>query len=191
MTKLIGLTGLAGSGKDTVREILGYDHGYIGLAFADPLRGMLASLLQSAGHNPSWMVDREMKERDIPGLGVSYRLLAQTLGTEWGRYVDPNLWLKIAQSRIAQSESFERHVISDVRFANESNWVREHGFIVRIVRPGVEPVRGHVSEDGASKLYCDYTIINDGSIEKLRTSVRRCLAQLEEMIPSKSKEVAA
>jgi dephospho-CoA kinase len=52
-------------------------------------------------------------------------------------------------------------------------------------------VRGHVSEDGASKLYWDYTIINDGSIEKLRKTVKLCLNQLEEMTPSKSKKVAA
>lgn len=177
MTKLIGLTGLAGSGKDTVRHFLEYFHGYKGLAFADPLRGMLASLLQSAGHSPTWMVDREMKEREIPNLGVSYRLLAQTLGTEWGRSVDPELWVKIAASKIASSPAGERHVISDVRFPNEVDWIkRQGGVIIRIVRPGVEPVRSHVSEQ--ADLDWHYTIMNKGSIEDLGNAVAASLEYL-------------
>lgn len=180
MTRLIGLTGLAGSGKDTVRGLLERFHGYTGMAFADPLRGMLASLLQSAGHSPTWMVDREMKEREIPNLGTSYRHLAQTLGTEWGRYIDPDLWVKIAASKITNTSPGGRHVISDVRFANEVAWIKNQGgLIIRIIRPGVEPVRSHVSESNVNDLDWDYTILNKGSIDDLRNAVDRGLEYLE------------
>jgi hypothetical protein len=180
MTRLIGLTGLAGSGKDTVRGLLERFHGYNGLAFADPLRGMLASLLKSAGHNPTWMVDREMKEREIPTIGVSYRVLAQTLGTEWGRSIDPDLWVKIAASRIASIPDEERVVISDVRFPNEVASIKSQGgVIIRIIRPGVEPVRSHVSESNVGDLDWDYTILNNGSIDDLRYAIDRGLEYLE------------
>jgi hypothetical protein len=181
MTKLIGLTGLAGSGKDTVRGILERFHGYNGMAFADPLRGMLASLLKSAGHSPTWMVDREMKEREIPAIGVSYRVLAQTLGTEWGRSIDPELWVKITASRIASIPDEERVVISDVRFPNEVKWIKSQGgVIIRIIRPDVQPVRSHVSEEGALLLDWDYTILNNGSIDDLQRSVIAAVAYLNE-----------
>jgi dephospho-CoA kinase len=45
---IIGLTGYAGSGKDTVRNILEAKHGFDGIAFADPIRDMLTALLESA-----------------------------------------------------------------------------------------------------------------------------------------------
>lgn len=181
MTKLIGLTGLAGSGKDTVRGILERHHGYRGMAFADPLRGMLASLLKSAGHSPTWMIDREMKEREIPILGVSYRHLAQTLGTEWGRMVDPDLWVKIAASNIAGAESYEHHVISDVRFPNEVEWIKKQGgMIVRIVRPDVEPVRSHVSE-AISDLPYDYTILNASTIDNLKMAIGASLSCMRDL----------
>jgi len=181
MTRLIGLTGLAGSGKDTVRGLLERFHGYNGLAFADPLRGMLASLLQSAGHSPAWMVDREMKEREIPNLGTSYRHLAQTLATEWARnMIDPDLWVKIAASKIANASPGDRHVISDVRFANEVASIKSQGgVIIRIIRPGVEPVRSHVSESNVGDLDWDYTILNNGSIDDLRYAIDRGLEYLE------------
>jgi predicted ATPase len=91
-TKIIGLTGPAGSGKDAVRDIL-EDLGLIGFAFADPIRNMIRGLLTDNGLSDDWMDDRNLKERIIPALGVSYRQMAQTLGTEWGRGLRSDFWL--------------------------------------------------------------------------------------------------
>lgn len=180
MTKplLIGLTGLAGSGKDTVREILDANHEYDGIAFADPIRDMLRELLATVSVDEKWMTERDLKEADIPELGVSYRKMAQLLGTEWGRAIHPDLWLKIAESRIALFRKFDSPgvVISDVRFPNEAAWVKSQGGVVwRILRPGIEPVRAHASEALVDSLPYDYVIDNRGTIDDLKPAVKAAL----------------
>ena len=175
---LIGLTGLAGSGKDTVRQILEERYGFDGIAFADPIRDMLSALFDTVGVDGHWMTDRERKEKVIPELGASYRTLAQQLGTEWGRAIDPDLWLKIAGAKVAMCQKYESIgvVISDVRFPNEAAWVRAQGGVIwKIIRPGLEPVRAHTSEELINSLPWDYTIDNRGTIEDLSHATGKAL----------------
>lgn len=172
MTKplLIGLTGYAGSGKDTVREILEGKHDLDGLAFADPIRDMLTALLESCGVKTEWMTERHLKEEPIPEIGASYRQMAQQLGTEWGRAINPDFWLKIAAAKIAMYRGFESPgiVISDCRFPNEAQWIKDQGGVIwHILRPGVDPVRAHASEALIKDLPYDYVIDNRGSIDDL------------------------
>lgn len=167
---LIGLTGYAGSGKDTVREILEHRHDLDGLAFADAIREMLTALFESCGVKTDWMIDRNLKEQTVPEFGVSYRQMAQELGTAWGRTLSEDFWLKIAAAKIAMYSQYDSPgvVISDVRFPNEAEWVRAQGGQVwRILRPGIEPVRAHASEDMIASLPYDYVIDNQGSIDDL------------------------
>ena len=180
---IIGLAGPAGSGKDTVRQMLESDHGFSGLAFADPIRSMVSELLSyvDAEH---YAQDRALKEEHVPRLDVSYRELAQTLGTEWGRdLMGADFWVRIALARISRklAAGVRRIVISDVRFANEVAAIREAGGrIWRITRPGLQPVRAHVSEQlamGATEW--DAHLCNDGSIEDLWVQVSNALAEME------------
>lgn len=180
MTKplLIGLTGVAGSGKDTVREILEERHEIDGLAFADPMRDMLSALLETIGVDSDWMTDRDRKEKPIPELGLSYRTMAQQLGTEWGRALDQDFWLKIAGAKIALYHRYSDKgvVISDVRFPNEAAWIKSEGGIIwKIIRPGVEPVRAHESEALINTLPYDYVIDNRGTIDELAHAVDMAL----------------
>ena len=176
---VIGLTGAAGSGQDTVRGML-EAHGYIGIAFADPMRSMLAELLEHAGLPEAWLTDRQRKEESIPWLGLSYRPpasrpcweMAQTLGTEWGRAQHPDFWLRIASMRMGSYGEDARFVISDVRFANEAKLVRELGGVIwRIQRPGIEAVRPHVSETELANIRVDDLVNNHGTIEQLQMEV--------------------
>ncbi len=177
--KIIGLTGPAGSGKDAVRDIL-EDFGLIGFAFADPIRNMIRGLLTDNGLSDDWMDDRNLKERIIPALGVSYRQMAQTLGTEWGRGLRSDFWLSIAESYIIDLVAHgdgTQFVISDVRFENEAQWVREReGVIWRINRPDLESVRPHISESEMDSLAPEVVIHNNGTLDDLRAIV---LEQLE------------
>lgn len=170
---IIGLTGLAGAGKDTVRAILEHDHGYIGFGFADPIRNMLRTLLSDNGISETWMDERTLKERPIPGLDKSYRELAQTLGTEWGRtHLGADFWLRIAEAYMHDitNQTFAplHFVVSDVRFQNEADWVRQRGGVIwHISRPGLRGVRDHISEQGAATIKPDRTLVNDGTIADL------------------------
>ena len=183
--RLIGLTGPAGCGKDTVRAIL-EEHGYNGLAFADPIRHMLRELFTSNGICTSFMDARNLKEAPIPQLCTRYRHLAQTLGTEWGRSVAPDLWLRLAASymgdlsnsgELATDDGYARFVISDVRFANEADWVRQRGGVIwRINRPQAAPVRAHVSETEMQSIQPDVCVDNTDTLDHLRTQVQQALA---------------
>lgn len=172
--KLIGLTGLAGTGKDTVRRILEEDFGADGIAFADPIRDMIGTLLTENGYSTEWMYERDKKEAPIPGLSISYRHLAQTLGTEWGRAIAADFWLRIARARAdaLKATGAKLVVISDVRFPNEAAWIKEHGGEVwGIVRDQAAPVRDHDSERLVDVIEPDHFIDNNGTVEDLWRAV--------------------
>lgn len=179
---LIGLTGPAGCGKDTVRSMLEMHHGYHGLALSDPIRSMITSLLRTACADANHAHARELKERPIPGLGVSYRHLAQTLGTEWGREtISPELWTSIAGMRMAELVSDNlgpiNFVVSDIRFESEAQWLRQRGGVIwEIMRPRVQAVRAHTSEAGIAHAHISQTLCNDGNIADLHQCVQSALA---------------
>jgi hypothetical protein len=188
MTKpiLIGLTGYAGTGKDTVRSLLEQDHDFDGIAFADPIRDMLGVLLDSMEIPRDWMIERDLKEQDIPSLGVSYRKMAQALGTEWGRALNSDLWLDIAAEKIRVCQQYGNPgvVISDVRFVNEAQWIKAQGGLIwKIIRPDVEPVREHVSEGLIASLPYDYVIDNCSTVENLAMAVDSALAYCLKVTP--------
>ena len=177
---LIGLTGHAGSGKDTVRAFMEQE-GFVGLAFADPIRGMIRELLTSCGIDDAYLDERALKETIIPELGVSYRHMAQSLGTEWGRNLQKDFWLRLSSAFLRdQTDAGETHfVISDVRFSNEADWVkRQGGQIWRIHREGLAGVRPHVSESGIDNIKPHRTIHNNGSTADLAEAVALAIESL-------------
>lgn len=177
---IIGLTGYAGSGKDTVRSIL-EEQGFAGMAFADPIRSMLRELLTSNGISDQYIDSREFKEAIIPELGVSYRQMAQTLGTEWGRALQHDFWLRLAASYVADlAEGGCTHfVISDMRFANEAKWVRDHGGLIwNVSRPDTKPVRNHPSEQEFLHFSADHVIDNSGTVDQLREAVMTAIGAM-------------
>lgn len=175
---LIGLAGPAGSGKDTVRAILENKHDFCGLAFASPIRGMVRELLVANGCSADYMERRDLKEALIPGLGVSYRHLAQTLGTEWARvHFGDDFWVRTLATRVAwlRGQGRRLFVVSDVRFANEAGWIRAQGGEVWMIeRPGLQPVRQHVSE--CVQFRVDQVLRNDGTLADLERATLNALA---------------
>jgi hypothetical protein len=139
---LLGLTGAAGAGKDTVAGRLEANHGFVTHAFAEPIRDMLTALLTSAGIDYAHLFERHLKELPVPWLGTSGRRMMQTLGTEWGRALHPDLWVRHAALTLGlhdlprSAPVHDRIVITDERFANEANWIQSlGGKIIRVQRP--------------------------------------------------------
>lgn len=171
---LIALTGPAGCGKDTVRQLLERHHNFHGMAFADPLRDMLHALFESCGIPQTYMTERSMKELPIPGLsGLSYRRLAQTLGTEWGQGLDRLMWVNLAATRLAEWWAFSDRpvVVSDLRFHHEAAWIRDCGGVIWRVARDVKPVRLHESEMQLHAISHDLVIDNTGAIGDLKLHV--------------------
>lgn len=187
-TLIIGLVGLAGSGKDTVAEMLMNNwerdqHFHARMAFAFPIRKTFVGLLRCAGvKNPEQWAEGEKKEQTAPILNISYRQFAQTFGTEYAHeHMGRDVWIRAFESRMqAQVQSGVTHfVVPDVRFAVESDWLRDQGAVLwRIERPDARPVREHVSEAGIASIRTHRTILNDGSIDDLRKAVGFELAKL-------------
>lgn len=173
----IGLTGPAGCGKDTVRSMLEVEHSYHGLALADPIRSMLTSLMRTACVNTTHAHVRSLKELDIPGLGVSYRHLAQTLGTEWGRnIIAADFWTKIADARFDYLYGETNFVVSDIRFDSEAQWLLQRGGVIwEIMRPGLPGVREHISEAGIAHAHISQVICNGGTLDDLQQCVQSAL----------------
>lgn len=184
---LIGLVGAAGAGKDTVAERLELVHGFYCYAFARPLREAVLALLDTAGVDHAWATERALKELPMPVLRVSYRHLAQSLGTEWGRAIAPDFWLRLAAGALGlhgtpdDQPVHDRIVVSDVRFANEASWVRVHGgVLVRVVREALAPVRAHVSEQYAhsADCACEHELDNRGSLAGLQARIDQLVEEL-------------
>ena len=176
-TKIIGLAGLAGSGKDTALTLLKMQLRTAGMAFADPMRAMLEALFAHTGTPRRYMQHRLCKEAVIPQLGVSYRRLAQTLGTEWGRQcLGEDFWIRIATARLARLQElrWEAIAITDVRTAAEAAWVRRQGGLIwHIHRPQATPVLAHITEE--MPFLADRTVMNDLGIAEFAVALREAL----------------
>lgn len=173
---LIGLTGLAGSGKSTIASNLVLEHGFRRHRFAGPLKDMLRALgLTDA------QIDGEHKEVACEELGWNTpRYAMQTLGTEWGRaHMGPNFWVNLAKARIKDDLLRASVVVDDVRFQNEVEAIRAMGGrVLRVVRPGTAGAGSHVSE--SQDFDVDGTIGNSGSLDELRAEIWAVIGLLRE-----------
>lgn len=161
---IIGITGKARSGKDTVADMMiQYLYPFIvrKVSFAFYLKRMLESL---------GVID-ETSAQHI--LGCSYRHAAQTLGTEWGREcINSNVWVNLASRQICNIRS-DCVIISDVRFENEAAFCRQHGVLIHVERKDQKLISesGHKSESGIEYDGADYTVYNNTTLDDMLTVV--------------------
>lgn len=115
-----------------------------------------------------------IEEDDLAYCIISPRVAFQLFGTEWGRAIDNDIWLKTAPK--------DNTIITDIRFDNEAQYFKDIGAeIISIERPGFRPVNnGHVSEAGVRKELVDHEILNDGTIEQLLDTAALVAKQLKE-----------
>lgn len=180
-THIIGLMGPAGAGKDTAADHLEAVHGFVRYAFADPMRTMLEAMLVDAGLDYAYIHEPSLKEQPIPGIGFSYRHLAQTLGTEWGRnQVAPDFWLRLAALNLGLPNEpiHDRIVITDVRFPNEAAWLKQHGGLVLRIQRDTAPVRSHISEQLMASIEPWSCVENNGAVEDLHAQLDALLSCL-------------
>lgn len=189
--KLIALCGAAGAGKDTVADMLPARK----LAFADTLYREVA---EAFGVSVDHLQTRALKEltqlaycfdrcqssefktfalvRDLPGFGmvrVSPRQILQWWG-DYRRAQDPDYFVKRTREElIIDGYSYDKHVITDVRFPNEAAMVRQlDGQIWQIQRPDYEAGgTGHASDTAGDEFGPDLVVTNGGSLEDLRATV--------------------
>ena len=178
---IIGISGKAGSGKDTAAKMLEVlyanpDISYEDFAnkryknfadiqivhFADSLKET-AQVLFRIGE---WETNtQEGKKTTINWIGKTVRELLQGIGQGLRDAIDPNLWVKIL---FANTEDWSNSIIADVRYPNEIYAIKKrNGVLIRIDRKGAGA--GNHSSETALDDYkeWDVHIENNGSIEDL------------------------
>lgn len=171
--RLIGLTAPARSGKDTVADYMVREHGFVKHSFAAPIRELAARIL-----GISLEELEATKEQPVGWLGgITPRRMMQTVGTEWGRNIDPALWIKSALRRAQADMAWGRSVvICDVRFDNEAVALRSMGGKVwRIERPAAGTASTHASETPIDSNMVDATVSNSSTIHEMTELVRHML----------------
>lgn len=163
---LIGLAGPARSGKDTVANyIVNNNDDFFPTSFAAPIRQFIADLLGITLEELEGVKDNYYEPLD-----TTPRHMMQTLGTEWGReIVNPNIWIILGMQRVDGAKQLGlSSVLSDIRFNNEADVIRENGGImVHIRRSDAKKVSAHSSEIGVSVQKEDFVIDNDSSLNAL------------------------
>ena len=167
---IIGLSGYAQSGKDTVAELLCLNYGFKRISFALPMRDAIYTLnpLVDDSHRIVDLVDEY--GWDVAKANPEVRRLLQVFGTEVGRNLfGETFWIDQAFKR---AEEYERVVFSDVRFPNEATAIQQRGGDVwRINRHNHAPVNGHKSEHAMDMFMFKHVLYNDGTIDDLADEV--------------------
>ena len=167
---IIGLSGYARSGKDTVAELLVLNYEFQRKAFADGIRDALTALnpILHDGHRLNEIV--QMYGWDIAKAKDEVRRLLQVMGTEVGRkLIHEDVWVWRLFNQI---DTDERIVIPDVRFPNEARMIKERGGEVwRINRHNHSAVNDHISERAMDNYMFDRVVYNDGTLDDLSDEV--------------------
>jgi hypothetical protein len=167
---IIGLSGYAQSGKDTVAELLCLNYGFKRISFALPMRDAIYTLnpYVEGGNRVVDLVDEY--GWDVAKANPEVRRLLQVFGTEVGRNLfGENFWIDQAFKR---AEEYERVVFSDVRFPNEAQAIQQRGGDVwRINRHNHAPVNTHKSEHAMDMFMFKHVLYNDGTLDDLSDEV--------------------
>lgn len=179
MTRIIGLSGKMGSGKDTVADILVSEYGYTRIAFADALKREVEQSIRHQAFPDGlplnlWEVMLEAKPEDVYAKPTpeGIRILLQFWGSDYRRGDDPLFWIRKVGEQI-HTHPERMYVISDVRFKNEADYVRHLGGEVWMVERKDAKQYGipkHASER-LTGISTDRTIPNHGTLEDLRSFI--------------------
>ena len=172
---IIGLSGYAQSGKDTVAGMLIGLHGYDNRAFANGVRALAYELdpivdaftEDSAIYLSSWVDEKGWEKSKVSEPEI--RRILQRLGVGARTVIGENVWVDLAMKGLQPEDKV---VITDVRFPNEAQAIKDlNGEIWRIQRPGVLPVNNHPSETSMDDWKFDKVLINNAGLDQLKSQI--------------------
>lgn len=182
---IIGITGKAGHGKDSLADILllilegerveGVSPRAGKYSMASPVKEVAKYVFGLT----DWDVNTQEGKLGKPSqcYGFTTREILQLVGTESFRNIfSMSVWTDFAQRyyenilKECESAGVEPIlIVPDIRFDNEASWVRNNGgFVVQVVRPGFGDITNgtHSSENGLTE-EPDYVVYNSGTKEDL------------------------
>lgn len=194
---IIGISGKAQSGKDTVCKMIVYTIWYYNYSqrlqtfslehynntyekfgevidFTCWYKTSFANKLKQCLSNIlnvsiSKFEDNEFKKSEVEWLGITVRELLQKFGTAIRNEVSDDFWVKACLNNLEKDDDY---LITDVRFKSEAKGIKDlEGIIVRVNREGAG-AGNHISEIDLDDYSFDYVINNDGNMEDLLLKVK-------------------
>lgn len=185
---VVGITGKALAGKDTVMEHLVGAHAFTEYRFANPLKDQLCAFY---GWDRERIDDPEYKEEILPdivgpnGEPRTRRDGMQFVGTNGYRAFDPDAWVRKSRQALltATCTGTQRIVFPDVRFMNEAEMIRGYcgGFVIRVIKLGgsVTGSSKHVSEMEMDSIPADFVLqAPHGAIPELLEQVDGAISEI-------------
>jgi len=177
---IIGLTGYAQSGKDTVAKILVEKYGYTRVAFADRIREFLYDMnpmVDTVAFEPIFLKERVDRDGwEVAKKNPHIRRALQNAGVSARKVFGEDFWVNEVLKSIDPADNI---VITDVRFTNEAETIKlitqftgQPSQIWRIKRLGVEAVNAHVSESQMDDYPVDQIFANNGTVEDLEIMIK-------------------
>lgn len=157
--RLVGFTGIKGSGKDTAAQVL-TSYGFCHSNFADSVREVVIRCFNLS----YWeLTDRTLKEKPLDRWPFkSPRQLMQEVGDTM-RAIDPEVWIRSWVKRYEQAIEYQKNVVcSDVRYPNEAFEIKKRGgVIIGVFNPRIVQTDFHISEVSVEQIDIDFELVND------------------------------
>lgn len=127
--RIFGIVGAIGSGKDTIGDRLIQNYGFQKTSFAKRVKDVAAAVFgwDREMLEGSTKVSREWREVTDEYWGITPRLALQKIGTEMFRnQIDDAIWVKAVKKEVNEKRDID-YVITDCRFKNEVEAIKEMG----------------------------------------------------------------
>lgn len=186
MMKLIGISGLARSGKDSFFELSkpllkSKSFKFKRYAFADALKEECDSfLIKNTGISA---FTENSKEKEI------IRPLLVVYGTHIRRKMDKNCWISKIENRVKDSISSKEFVfITDVRFKNEIDWVHKLGGVsIHVSRenntpPNKDELKNDPILKQSSLIKIEWENFSEANMYKMSNKVEKVLKSIIDKI---------
>lgn len=203
---IVLVTGLKGSGKDTVGEWLHNQYGYKKMSFANPLKDVVSTMFgwersKLEGENINDRVWRETIDEhwsQLLGRKITPRLILQEIGTDVIRKgFNDDFWIFSAMSQLNTQDDF---CFTDVRFPNEIIKIKKtfpNVITLNIVRSPLPDWYGDIDKAIQQNIHeseytmslhpelIDYTVTNDSDIVTMCKTVDFILDEQQRQINNK------
>lgn len=140
---IVSLSGLIGSGKDTLAGFLVADHGFVRVSFSDALKDVVAALMGwerellegRTEESRAWRNTVDPWWSTRLGYEITPRQALTGVGTDaLRRHFHPDIWAIRMQKTLEQASGLDM-VVSDTRFLNELHLLKSEGaYLVGIHR---------------------------------------------------------